>query len=374
MRDDYQRNESLKRTKKMKRKTKFTHILGLALVLVIALTGANLAKVYLHAKSAINQTYHPVDNKQTTAIEEQKPISILLLGTDTGAFDRGDDRGNSDTLILATINPKTKQTTLTSVPRDMLTEIQDDNTGMQKVNSAYNIGGSSLAMKTVSSLVNVPIDYYVTVNMGALENIVDAIGGVEVDVPFAFYYGWTQFEKGPRTLTGHGALDYTRMRYDDPEGDYGRQKRQRQVIEAIAKKALSLDSVANFESIFNVIKSNMQTNLSFDNMVGLFNNYRHAAQSISSDYIHGKDAWLSGGSYQLASTDELQRISNALRQNLELSPETVDNTETKQNQLNKQVDWKDLDAEYNYTIYSDEKLKNLPKSSQQQSSSQSSSH
>lgn len=96
-----------------------------------------------------------------------------------------------------------------------------------------------MAINTVTKLVNVPISYYLTINMGALEKVVDAVGGVDVQVPFSFTSsktGGQHFTKGGMHLNGNMALAYARMRYEDPKGDYGRQQRQQQVIKAILKK------------------------------------------------------------------------------------------------------------------------------------------
>ena len=121
---------------------------------------------------------------------------------------------------------------MTSIPRDTLTEILGETSSqsyyMFKVNSAYQFGGSSGSVKTVSAMLNVPINYYVEVNMKALKSLVNALGGVDVNVPFSFSYDWCDFHKGKQHLDGRHAIAYARMRYDDPRGDYGRQLRQRQ--------------------------------------------------------------------------------------------------------------------------------------------------
>lgn len=87
-------------------------------------------------------------------------------------------------MIVATVNPDKEQVKLVSIPRDTLVQLQGaDEFNMQKINAAYNVGGSDMAMSTVEKMFDVPIDYYVTVNMGGLSKIVDAVGGVDVDVP-----------------------------------------------------------------------------------------------------------------------------------------------------------------------------------------------
>ncbi|MFQ7322034.1 MAG: LCP family protein, partial [Lactobacillus delbrueckii] len=290
-------------------------------------------------------------------IAAKKPISILVLGVDQGLEGRN-DKGNSDTIILVTVNPTTKKATMTSIPRDTLTEIlgETSNTSyyMFKVNSAYQFGGSSGSVKTVSAMLNVPINYYVEVNMKALESLVNALGGVDVNVPFSFSYDWCDFKKGKQHLDGRHAIAYARMRYDDPRGDYGRQLRQRQIIQAVVKKGLSVNGLVNYQKLLKVFAKYVKTNLTFGDMTSLAINYRSAASNISSGYIQGHDATISGTSLQIASTEELQKWSNKLRKSLGLSPQTLTNQETRQNSLNETyngVDFSSNETITNYTIY-----------------------
>lgn len=278
--------------------------------------GAYGFRLYAQAKDAVDATFRGVDgHKVSTNIKEGKPLSILLLGVDTGAEGRI-DKGNSDTMILATVNKDKAQTQLVSIPRDTLAKIDHKSSNefdMQKINAAYNLGGSTSAINSVQNLVNTPIDYYVTIDMGALSKIVDAVGGVDVDVPFSFQYDWRNFKKGPMHLNGAEALAYSRMRYDDPENDYGRQKRQQQVIKGIVKSAMSLKTLANFEKIMGTLSKSLATNLTFDDMMTVYQQYSDATKHIKSDHLQGRNATIDGSSYQVASTKELQRVSNKAR-------------------------------------------------------------
>lgn len=327
----------------------FAKIVGLLAVVALVIGVSWGAKAIFAVQSTLQDTYH-ANGKVSQKIAQQKPISILLLGVDTGAEGRT-ERGNSDTMIVATINPKTKKATLTSIPRDLLTEIQGTKDFyVSKINAAYNVGLVPAARKTVSKTLNIPIDYYVTVDMQALENLVDAVGGIDVNVPFDFTWQ-TTFKKGKMHLSGKQALDYARMRYDDPQGDYGRQVRQREVISQIVKTAASLDSVSNYQKILAVAAKYVKTDLSSNDLLDLAMNYRDSADSISSDFIQGHDAWIGDGSYQVASTKELQRVSNKIRKSLGLKKEKLNNEITRQNSLQYDLDWDNPEAFYNYTIY-----------------------
>ncbi|XJZ52012.1 LCP family protein [Lactobacillus delbrueckii subsp. bulgaricus] len=333
-------------------------IIGLLVTFAVMIAATWGAHAYFSLHSALVSMNGNNGSTATSArIAAKKPISILVLGVDQGLEGRN-DKGNSDTIILVTVNPTTKKATMTSIPRDTLTEIlgETSNTSyyMFKVNSAYQFGGSSGSIKTVSAMLNVPINYYVEVNMKALESLVNALGGVDVNVPFSFSYDWCDFKKGKQHLDGRHAIAYARMRYDDPRGDYGRQLRQRQIIQAVVKKGLSVNGLANYQKLLKVFAKYVKTNLTFGDMTSLAINYRSAASNISSGYIQGHDATISGTSLQIASTEELQKWSNKLRKSLGLSPQTLTNQETRQNSLNETyngVDFSSNETITNYTIY-----------------------
>ncbi|AXN36518.1 LytR family transcriptional regulator [Latilactobacillus curvatus] len=327
-------------------------VLILILTLVLFGGGAYALRISNQVKSAANKIYKPnATKKAAKTIKHKKPFSILLLGVDTGAEGRV-DKGNSDTMIVATVNPDKEQVKLVSIPRDTLAQLQGaEKFDMQKINAAYNVGGSDMAMSTVEKMLEVPIDYYVTVNMGGLSKIVDAVGGVDVDVPFTFEWNGSEFTKGKMHLKGKAALDYSRMRYDDPEGDYGRQKRQKQVITSMINSAVSLKSLTNFESILDSLSDSVATNLSFDDMVAIQANYRKAAKSIESDVLTGRNADIDGSSYQIPTNEEIQRVSDVLRTSLGLEKTTINNAETKQNDLNTYFTGEENHQEF--TVYSE---------------------
>lgn len=333
-------------------------IIGLLVIFAVMIAATWGAHAYFSLHSALVSMNGNNGSTATSArIAAKKPISILVLGVDQGLEGRN-DKGNSDTIILVTVNPTTKKATMTSIPRDTLTEILGETSStsyyMFKVNSAYQFGGSSGSVKTVSAMLNVPIDYYVEVNMKALKSLVNALGGVDVNVPFSFSYDWCDFKKGKQHLDGRHAIAYARMRYDDPRGDYGRQLRQRQIIQAVVKKGLSVNGLANYQKLLKVFAKYVKTNLTFGDMTSLAINYRSAASNISSGYIQGHDATISGTSFQIASTEELQKWSNKLRKSLGLSTQTLTNQETRQNSLNETyngVDFSSNETITNYTIY-----------------------
>lgn len=362
------RNSALASNNNGKIKRPFLKIIGLVFLVMIFVTGAYGFRLYAQAQNSLGKTYKALDGKKvSTRISDKKSISILLLGVDTtdnGVRDTETDyRGNSDTMIVVTVNPKTNKTTMMSVPRDTMAQIwksDDNNTKkIQKINSAYNIGNEESAVVTTEKLLNIPIDYYVKVDFNSLKQIVNAVGGVDVKVPFSFSYGDTgekesHFTKGEMHLNGKQALDYSRMRYEDPNGDYGRQTRQRQIITAIIKSAASAKTFTHYQKVLDSISSSMTTNLSFSDMQSVFFNYRGAAKNIDSDHVQGYGSMINGSSYEVAPTKELQRASNKLRKQLGLSEEELDNEETRLNTLNEDRGFSFNDTNnqnQNYTIF-----------------------
>ncbi|WP_047998812.1 LCP family protein [Lactiplantibacillus herbarum] len=307
---------------------------GLIIIVIIITIG-----VLIHQAQARYQSDVYTGNNQTK-VNPTKPLSILLLGVDTGADGRI-DKGNSDTIMVVTINPQTKKTIITSIPRDTMAEmVGDQKTNVQKLNAAYNIGGSTMAKASVSKLLNVPLSHYATINMGGLKQIVDAVGGVTITSPLNVTFDHITVTKGQHHLNGKQALAYTRMRYQDPRGDYGRQLRQQQVMRAVLTKLAQTKTYSRYNQLLTSLKGNLKTDLSFDDLVGLATHDRSNMQHIQSTQVIGSPAWINTSSYQILSTQTLQTTSNQLRTQLGLKTATLNNMETKLNAQNTTYDGK----------------------------------
>lgn len=308
--------------------------------IAIFLLGIFSYKLYADLGATISGMHASIGHT-SQKIQQKKPFSVLLLGTDTGADGRK-YHGNSDTIIVATVNPTKQRVKLVSIPRDTLAELVGSQPPkMLKINAAYNYGGTKMAAASVRQLLNVPIDYYMTINMGALKTIVNDIGGVDVNIPFSFTSVWTggqKFKKGKHHLNGSQALAYARMRHEDSRGDYGRQLRQQQIIQAILKKAMRPQMLMQYQKVSKDLQKHVRTDLTFRDFKTLLFHYRHSAGNIKSDQLQGKDAWIDGGSYQIATTRELNRVSNNIRHELELANQEVDNAEVYQNENNPYFD------------------------------------
>ena len=316
---------------KKERKKKRIWLRGLLItlgILIVACSGV-MIKAYLDVKDMTDAVYVsvPKDDMRTggegpgTAelIDKKKPFSVLLLGTDTGGLGRTEKRGRTDTIIVATINPSDKSVKMLSIPRDTRTEIIGRGT-VDKINHAHAFGGVEMTINTVQNFLNIPIDHYVLVNLNGFETMVDALGGVTVDNALAFSQDGFDFPVGTVSLDGEQALAYARMRYEDPEGDFGRNRRQRNLVTAAAKKALSMEGLLNYQSILDSLKDNMQTDLTLQDMTKLVLGYRQCAESITQyDTLAGEGKKIDGVWYWLPNEEAVANISAELRQHLELS-------------------------------------------------------
>ncbi len=312
--------ENGKANKKIKREKIFLIILGIVVVLVLAVVGVG-TKLYLDLSHSIKETYQTVERAEgprTTPVDlaKQESFSVLLMGIDTGDLGRV-DQGRSDTMMVATVSPEDKQTTIVSIPRDTYVEIVGHNT-TDKINHAYAFGGAAMAMDTVQNYLDIPIDHYVSINMKGLKELVDAVGGIEVNNDITFSQDGYDFTIGKTTLDGDQALAYSRMRYEDPNGDYGRQERQRKIVEGIARKVLSLNGISNNQSVLNALETNMRTDMSFTDMRKIAFDYRDAFGTIKQDQMQGEGFMQDGISYQRVSDQELERVQKELKDQLNL--------------------------------------------------------
>lgn len=300
----------------------FLIIFGIVAVLVIGVVGIG-AKLYMDLSGSIQKTYESVERENQEAGKRETPLdldkkdsfSVLLLGIDTGDLGRT-DQGRSDAIMVATVNPTDGQTTIVSVPRDTYVDIVGHGT-KDKINHAYAFGGAAMSMDTVQKYLDIPIDHYVAMNMAGIKELVDAVGGVDVNNDLKFENEGNTFDIGKIHLNGDQALSYTRMRYDDPNGDYGRQGRQRNVVAAVAKKALSLDGVTQYQQVLNAIEGNMKTDMDFNMMQKIALDYRDAFKKVEQVQMQGEGFMQDGISYQRVSGDELKRVQQILKEQLD---------------------------------------------------------
>ncbi|NLR09041.1 MULTISPECIES: LCP family protein [Lactobacillaceae] len=308
--------------RRRKRHTLRNTIILIILLLLVGGAAYGMSR-YRNVKNSVNSSFKASGltkerdvNKQ---LNDKKPVSILLLGTDTGALGRN-YRGRTDSMMIITLNPSTNKTTITSVPRDTAVSIPSyTKEAPSKINAAYAWGQSKTTIKTVQQMLNVPIDFYALVNMGGMKKVIDKVGGVDITPTLSFKYSGYTFKKGQKThMDGKKALAYSRMRYDDPKGDYGRQTRQRSVLTALVHQSGSISTLLN-QSFIDSISAQTQTDLTFDDLTKLAKNYRSATKTTKETHLQGTGKELNDQSMEVMKKSELQRVTNFIRNGLGLS-------------------------------------------------------
>lgn len=334
------------------KKSPWRWLLYLLILIVIALFVFG-GMLYAKSKGAVDSSYKPSNIKKARDVDQVlkdgKPFSVLLLGTDTGEFGR-DYKGRTDSMMLVTVNPKEEKTTIMSIPRDSLVAVPGHESEFpSKINAAYEYGSSAATIKTVQDWLNVPIDFYALVNMGGLEKVVDQVGGIEVTSPLTFDFNpetahsegdnLYHFTKGSSTFThtkngktttsntmnGDYSLAFSRMRYADPNGDYGRQERQRLVMQGILDKIKQNPTKVLSSNFIEEIGKSTQTDMTFGDVMKVGTKYISAANNIESDHIQGNGYNLSSGSTEVVYRGEQQRATDVLRKSLDLNPKQTGN-------------------------------------------------
>ena len=306
--------ERVKKKRKVKKRwTPLKIMLLIALVLVVGI-GGFIGYTYYQVDQTVKKIQSPVKNTGDKVVEKQKPVSVLLLGVDQ----RPGERGRSDSIMIMTLNPTQNESRLISIPRDTKVDIVGHGTN-DKINHAYSFGGPEMAIKTVEKFLDIPINYYAEINMEGFTSLVDAVGGVTVNNDLDFTSRDSHFSVGKINLDGEQALKYTRMRYEDPRGDFGRQMRQRQVIEQVIAKLSSDVSVSKFNTIMDVVGKNAQTNVSFKPMRTLAFDYIDAFKNQKNLKLEGTGGKEANGIYYWHPTDDsLTKTKTALRYSLGL--------------------------------------------------------
>ncbi|HFI0404634.1 TPA: LCP family protein [Streptococcus suis] len=316
---------------------------------IVALTlGAGFAygiSLLNFSTDAISKTFKQLDGEEEiTPIDATEPLTILLMGVDMDQATRGGawEEGRSDSMILVTVNPKTKETTMMSLTRDIMVEIAEANgesTGtVEKLNHSYSYGQAPMAIATIEKMMDIDIDRYIEINMDGLVELVDAVGGIEVNNTLGFPISISEYEPaytaivptGKRLVNGDQALVYARMRYDDPEGDIGRQRRQREVITAIVKKLLQLDGFTQYKKILTAISNNMRTDIEISTAtIPSLLGYKDSIRNLHSYQLRGIDELVEEVYYQLPPTQHLLEMQNVLKTSIGLDEVTELTTNVK---------------------------------------------
>lgn len=297
------------RADKKKKSRKLWLKIPLIVILVLVLgVGAYAYSVYHNAKQTVNDKMHePVDSIDPSVTKKKmkatEPLNILLLGVD----ERKNDKGRSDALMVLSLDPANDKMQLVSIPRDTRTTIIGKGID-DKINHAYAYGGSDMSVATVENFLDVNLDYYVRMNMEGLQELVDQLGKVSVNNEIAWNDGKYNFKIGPVEMDGDKTMHFVRMRKEDPNGDFGRTKRQRQVIQGIVDEGASVGSVSKINGVIDILGNNMTTNLDFDDMKKLLSGYRDTRKNVVSYMMEGSGTKIDGIYYLLVPEEEIAKV------------------------------------------------------------------
>ena len=283
-------------------------ILGIALAGIVVVGGVAAYKIH-DTTSKIHSMDSSLSKTSDAKTRDGKSVAYLLLGTDTGDLGRT-EKGRTDTMMVMVVNPASKTTTMVSLQRDTRIQIDDVDA---KLNAAYALGDAKQAVDEVEQLLDIKLDGYLLVNMKGMEQLVDAVGGVTVKSPLTFSYeGYSFTENQEANLNGKSALAFSRMRHEDPRGDYGRQVRQQLVIEAVMNKLKADPTSALNNDFLDAVSGNVRSNISLTSLRNLASKYRDSAQTINRDQMTGTGSMIDGVSYQEMSSNEIQRVHNEI--------------------------------------------------------------
>lgn len=256
--------------------------------------------IYEYSEKMQNEDLNLVSNK-----DFNEPLTFLFLGVDSeGDGLNANAAFNGDTLMLMSFNPKTLDAILLSIPRDTYVPIACNHNNYAKINSSAAYG-TSCVISTINNLLGINIDYYVKINFKGVVDLVEAVGGVEVNVEAPSYmadkYGGKVCEQnsdrkfgdklvcmnpGMQTLNGEQALAYARCRHMYIGSDLDRVKHQQQVVEALANKAMHFSSIKEFQNILNAVSKNVATNMDTDTILSGYN----VAKNVLGNKLSGKDS------------------------------------------------------------------------------------
>ncbi len=225
-------------------------------------------------------------------------VNILVLGVD----ERAGDIGRSDTMFVVTVDTDTSEAALLSVPRD--TRVKIPGYGWDKINHAYALGREKLSQRAVEDLLGIPVDYHVLINFAAFAKIVDAVGGVDINVEKRMYYSdpydnlVIDLKPGLQHMNGKAAIQYVRYRGED--GDIGRIARQQKFVKAMLEKVSSPAIITRVPSIISEVSQAIRTNMTTGEMLNMAKLLNDAhKKELKSDMVPGRPAYIRDTSYWL---------------------------------------------------------------------------
>lgn len=301
------------RRKKGGRKSTFRTVLfysSLVLIVLVALSAFWL-------KTMWDEMYEVVQNNNNSSPTSEEPeyepdrerfpdvMNVLILGLDSR-----DEVKRSDTVMLLSLNRSTGEINIFSIPRDMRVEIPGR--GLDKINHAYAFGEVALSRRAVEDFLEIDIDYYVTTDFEGFVNVVDLLGGIELEVEQRMrYYGidvTIELDPGLQHLDGEKALQYVRYR-SDGQGDLGRVKRQQAFLKALLQEMLAFRNIMAFPRLLPQVAENVKTDMALTRAIDLASKIKNTdIEEINTFTLPGRVSTIQGISYVVPDEEEIQEL------------------------------------------------------------------
>lgn len=302
--------------RKRRRRRLFTTIAVAAAIVVLALAGTAFA--FLRGIQSNLSEQVDTDKAITDILGESKPrepgkpFYMVIMGVDTRPEERV---ARSDSLIVAYVDPARKRIVTMSIPRD--TRVTIPGRGTAKINEAMQLGGPAKVIKTVKEFTGLPITHYAYIDFVGFRDIVDSVGGVDINVPYAIndiqaaggHRTWARIPKGMQRLDGGHAMTFVRARHQFADQDFTRMKNQQTFMKALAKKMMTLSDPLRLPAVLSSVSKNVKTDISLTELAGLAADFRDMdEQMFQSVTMPGTAKFIDGLSYVVADEAELDAL------------------------------------------------------------------
>ncbi|XXM72918.1 LCP family protein [Lysinibacillus sphaericus] len=346
------RYNSKQQRKKKRRRRIFYFIIVPLLIITFSVAGYG-ALLYKKAETVFNDSFNNIEGREKSDLRDKQVdpnidnVSILFIGVDESDTRNYGSSTRSDALMLATLNEKEKSVKLVSIPRDSYVYLPEVGYNT-KINHAHAFGGPKASIEAVETLFNIPVDYYVKMNFHAFIDVVDALDGINVEVPYEMYEQDSTDTKdaihlmpGMQMLDGEEALALARTRKMD--NDIERGKRQQEILKGVMKKAVSANALTKYDDIIQAIGDNMETNMTFDEMKALSSYGLKKKLDMSTLSLEGEDSYIDGVYYWQLDDTSVANTAIELQEHLEVETNTADSSEDSTEDLNNGEDTYDTE-------------------------------
>lgn len=241
--------------------------------------------------------------------EEEKKTkqAILIIGSDK----RKNEPSRADTIMVAFLDTEKKNVKILNIPRDTLVTIPAKEI-QTKINHAFAYGGINMTKDTVEEFLDIKIDHYMDTDFQGFAKIIDALGGITMDVEKRMYYPEENIDlrAGEQLLNGEQALGYVRYR-SDGKGDIGRIERQQKFLHVLADHALRLSTIWKIPKLVDIFQNNVDTDLTLKEMLSLANTFKNVtADSMETHMLPGTPEYIHGVSYWVSDREQVFQMIN----------------------------------------------------------------